>query len=92
MTPVRDTSIEAYRYLQDTLGKRQLKVYEAIKRCYLNWGASTDREIATYLGWKDPNNVRPRRNELVEMGWVVEAGKRKCKVSGRTVWTWRPTQ
>jgi len=38
----------------------------------------------------DPNKVRPRRFELMEMGLITEAGTRACRVSGRQALTWRP--
>jgi len=36
----------------------------------------------------DPNMVRPRRKELVDLGLVEEVGKRKCSISGRMALIW----
>ena len=37
----------------------------------------------------DINSLRPRLTALVEAGHVETAGKRRCRVSGKTVHTWR---
>lgn len=71
--------------MNDELGKRQKKVFDAILRLYM----ATDREIAEYLGYDDPNKVRPRRNELLRSRLIVDVGVRKCKVSGKTATIWR---
>ncbi len=67
-----------------TLGHRQEMVYNALKEM----GEGTDREIQEYLGLKTPNEVRPRRFDLVEKGIVHQVGKRKCKASGNTSIVW----
>lgn len=36
----------------------------------------------------DVNSIRPRLKELVDDGLVEPRAKRKCIVSGQTVWTW----
>jgi len=36
----------------------------------------------------DVNSIRPRLNELVARGLVEPRAKRRCTVSGKTVWTW----
>lgn len=81
---MRPTSLEAYAELRETLGPRQQEVYEAIKR---NPGL-TDAELTHLLGYDDPNRVRPRRFELMEMGIIKEGLKRKCGCSGRKALTW----
>jgi len=84
---MRDTSLLSYIETQETsLGEMQRLVYDAIRN-YLT--PPTDREIAKALSLTDPNAVRPRRNELMEQGFIVEAGKRKCTVTGRLALTWR---
>ncbi len=82
---MRDTSLEAYNEMQPKIGIRQYAILNAIK----SLGAVTDYEITRYLGQLDPNYVRPRRKELLDMGLIVECEKRKCSVTKRTVWTWR---
>lgn len=81
---VRETSIEAYYNLPD-LAERQRQVLRGFKL----FGPGTDFEITVALNkhrpeyWY-PNRLRPRRNELSEMGLLVEIGKRECEVTGRT--------
>jgi hypothetical protein len=57
----------------------------------------TARELAAWMARQgepvdDINSVRPRLTALVEAGLVETAGKRRCKVSGKTVLTWRVVQ
>lgn len=49
----------------------------------------TDREIANTLGYKDPNKVRPRRNELVKNGLLEEAERRVCAVGLKQSIAWK---
>ncbi len=48
---------------------------------------SSDREISELTGIR-VNAINGRRNELEQMGLIVESGKRKCLISGRMVLTW----
>lgn len=48
----------------------------------------TDREIAFSLGFTDPNMVRPRRKELVDLGMLREICKKVCDVSQKTAIAW----
>lgn len=48
----------------------------------------TDREITSALNYTDPNKIRPRRNELVKEGIVVEVCKEKCNVGHRLSIKW----
>lgn len=82
---MRQTSIQAYRELQPKLSIRQKQVLWFI-RAFPN---STDRELTKLMGYTDPNKVRPRRKELLDIGKITESGKRTCKVSGKTALTWR---
>ena len=63
----------------------------------------TDRELANMLGYKDPNKVRPRRNELAQGKYdrlgnviipsvLVEDTKRTCLVSGKLCIAWKLSQ
>jgi len=85
---MRDTSLKAYRQLTD-LGVKQREVYFVIKHASV---PVTDREITVALGYGDPNKVRPRRFELARQGWIVEAGRRRCSVSGKLAITWRAVE
>ena len=86
---MRSTSLEAYRDLQPSLGKRQQKVLRALQHMNSHGDYPTDLELTRFMGYYDPNKVRPRRNDLARLGRVVEHCKRKCTVSGRAAWTWR---
>lgn len=84
---VRLTSVVCYHDLvsEGFVGDRQAVVYDMLK----SFPGRTDRELAELLFDDDPNMVRPRRKELVDMGLVEELPKRKCSVSGRMALTWR---
>ncbi len=84
---MRVTSIKAYGEVPD-LGEMQQRVFNAIIELNMEGRYPTDRELAKDLGFSDPNNVRPRRHELMESGLIIEAGRRKCRESGRTAITW----
>ena len=85
---VQETSRQAYRDIVShpiELNGRYLEYLEALKKM---GHASTDMEVSRFAGHSDPNYFRPRRNELVKMGLVCEAGRRVCSVSGKTAITW----
>jgi len=82
---IRDTSLKAYFSIVPNLGDRQMRVFRAIKEI----GPVSDREVCRYLGFVDPNIVRPRRRELVKLGLVSEDIKRECKITRRQVITWK---
>ena len=84
---MQETSIESYELIQPKIGKRQLLVYSAI----ITLGSPTDMEISKFLKRDDPNYVRPRRNELVKKGLVVENGKRIDKFTNRKAIIWKIT-
>ena len=84
---MRTTSLKAYGEIPH-LGEMQQKVFNIIVECSMEGHYPTDRELAKYLGFSDPNNVRPRRHELMEAGLIIEESKRKCTISGRTALTW----
>jgi hypothetical protein len=62
---------------------------------------ATDEELYAATGW-DENTVRPRRNELMNDGWVEDSGRTRRTPSGKdaVVWVlseqgraeWRPEQ
>lgn len=82
----QDTSIRVYEdEVKPTLGERQKKVRELL---LIYPTGLSNAEIGQHLGW-EINRVTPRSNELVKMGVVIEAGKRQCTVTGRTVHTWK---
>lgn len=87
---MRGTSLLAYRELQPKLSDRHQTVLVAFHA----YPCSTDLEIAYHLGFKDPNKVRPRRKELVDLGLIVDVdvGVRECKISGKKSHIWSVTK
>jgi len=85
--PVRDTSIEAYKEIlgDGTIGYAQEKVLT-----YLLKYKADDKEIVMNTGLS-LSSVCGRRNELIEMGLVEDAGT-KIGDSGKRVhiWTYVP--
>ena len=93
---VRDTSVEAYREILSEISKRHKEYILTL----LDIGEkSTDFEVSVHAMHGDPNYFRPRRYELAGFGntpehpaIVKECGKRQCKITGRTVYTWYFTE
>ncbi len=84
---VRSTSIKTYNDIinEGLVHGMQEEVMREIKKT----PNMTDSEIAHNLGYGDMNKTRPRRRELVEMGIVIENGKRRCTITDRTVFQWK---
>lgn len=83
-TNVRDTSLEAYEDIQPGLNRRQSQVFNFLSGVE----TATNAEIARDLGLPI-NQITPRIFELRKKNVVFEAGKRRCDVTGRTVYSWR---
>ena len=82
---MRDTSLEAYRSLEN-LNEKQKTVYWTIK----NRGPIADIQIAELLQWPI-NRVTPRRNELEKASLIHS--KKKIKTStGRSAHAWVVTK
>jgi len=86
---IRQTSLIAFMEERPHLGPRQLEVLKAIRDFNRAGIYPTDREITRKLGYADPNRVRPRRYELMIMGFIVEAGKKVCPISGKLALAWK---
>lgn len=90
MKHVRDTSAVAYREIEPTLSRRERSVLDALR----NWigEAPTSYELTEYLKGIgqafDLNSIRPRLTSLQDKHLVETGEKRKCRISGRTVYTW----
>jgi len=86
---VQQTSILAFEEELPNLGDRQREVLTAILVLNHKYGIHpTDREIARFLQYADPNKVRPRRYELEEAELIMEAGHKTCTVTGKTAKSW----
>ncbi len=77
---VHVNSIITYHSL-DLNGRREkvLDVYRKSSR------PLTDREVMSDLGYTDPNMARPRITELIDMGYLREAGSVKDTLTKKTV-------
>jgi hypothetical protein len=86
MRQVAVTSIQSRKELEESglLAQRRLEVYNALR----DLRYATDREVAQHLGYADPNAVRPRRKELVDMGLIAHSLDRECNVSHIMVTEW----
>ena len=80
---VHVNSLVAYRQELDNFNEREKKIYGEIA---FN-GPMTDRECkdALFGAMADMNTARPRISDLIKKGWIVEVGKRKDRVTGKTV-------
>lgn len=65
------------------LGKKQKDIFLTIEKL----GESTDAEIAQHLNIPI-NTVTPRRNELMQMDYVVHVRNRICNVTKQKVKSW----
>jgi hypothetical protein len=50
--------------------------------------ALTNAEIAAALQ-RPINEITPRTNELVKQGLLIDAGRRKCRITGNTAHQWK---
>ena len=74
-------SIKAYREERPRLSTRASDILEHFR----SGAALTDRAVKEAMWYDDMNTVRPRITELVQAGYLREAGKTKCPVTGKTV-------
>jgi len=79
-----DTSLWAYSVATQNLGAKQKEVLDALRF----FPDATNAEIAARLGWP-VNRVTPRCLELRKMGLILDAGKRRCKVTGSMAHAWK---
>jgi hypothetical protein len=82
---IQDTSLEIYlKEVYPSLRARQRPVLHYLRNA---GGAHTNAEIATALA-KPINEITPRTFELRKLGLVLEAGRRRCKVTGNAAKVW----
>lgn len=93
--PHSEPSREAAEQIKPHLGELQIEVLEQLARIGAHgW---TDHELIAIVAEakrlpEEPNTVRPRRIELVRLGFVIDSGRTRKTRSGRkaTVWTITP--
>jgi len=84
---VRDTSRESFRVLIGTRGL-SVRYNEYLEQLEDLGRPSTDWEVTFHAGRADPNYFRPRRNELVKLGYIQDTGVRTCNVTGKMAHVW----
>jgi len=91
---MQETSLEAYDELLQ-IGNRQLEILNALRVLCSIQGNATDQEIKTFLEERkgrsvEPNYVRPRRYELVNvLKLVAWDEKRECRITGKKALAWK---
>lgn len=83
---MRQTSILAYRQIENKLGPRQKLVLEALEEI----APANDKQLAEHLRWPI-NTVTPRRGELLKKQKIVEAYT-GIDTSGRKAIYWKPKE
>lgn len=78
---MHQNSLFAFAEQKTKLSGRAMDILAAIKKI----PPVTDRQIMSIMGFGEPNAVRPRLTELIQMGLVEECGSVRCKVTGKTV-------
>lgn len=78
---MHENSLTAYRSETKRITLRAATVFAWICR----HGRATDREVMRGLGFTDPNKVRPRITELVDVGMLVEVENKRDTETGKTV-------
>lgn len=81
---MQETSLESFSNIQKELGTRQKIVYSGFAR----FGILTNLEISKCLNIPI-NQITPRTNELVNMGYLAPHSKRICSISGRRSICWK---
>jgi predicted HTH transcriptional regulator len=80
---IHQNSRDSYK---DFRGVKQSSYRARIWNLYNDAGKPlTDREIMQTLHEIDPNNIRPEITRLKQDGLLMEVGKNKCPVTGKTV-------
>lgn len=82
----RETSREAYRQLVES-GQLRGKQREALQ-AVVGYGGGTSAEIIAHSLGTNVNLWRARFTELAARGLIVEAGTRKCRITGKTAIVW----
>jgi hypothetical protein len=81
---IENTSLWAYAQATQNLGAKQKQVLDTLRY----FPDATNAEIAARMGIPI-NTVTPRTGELRKMGLVLEAGVRRCKITGNRAHAWK---
>ena len=89
--PPRETSRAAYHELvsDGTLARSQLEVYRAVVENGPCTSAEAFEAMRSSGRYENPiTQSRARFTELRKKGFLIETGKRKCRVTGKTAILW----
>jgi len=99
MKQVQETSLNAYFLHQEEFENLKEKIFRTLQ-AYIQvhekpptYNELHERMVDRFqdVSWR--TQVQPRlTSDLVESDRVKRAGKRKCRVSGNLIQTWRPTE
>jgi DNA-binding MarR family transcriptional regulator len=81
---MRQTSLDAFEDIKETLNQRESEVLEALKLL----GEATNNEIADTLDWAI-NRVTGRTNSLAKKNYIEECDRRPDKFTGFKSIVWR---
>lgn len=80
----RNTAIQSYHEIIDSLPDRRKRVYEAL----LELKTACNLDVAEFLDLPI-NRITPRMNELVKLGVVTEDHRGLCGRTGKRVIYWK---
>jgi len=80
-----ETARLAAERIRPTAASLRAQVMQLLESCP---AGLTDEEIQERLSMPG-NTERPRRSELVSMGWVADSGQRRPTRSGRKATVWK---
>jgi hypothetical protein len=85
----QETSLEAYaeQIASGKLNENCIEIFLFMEN-YIREPA-THMEIATLMNRRDRSVVSNRVNDLVKRGFAIDVDTRPCKITGKTVLTWR---
>jgi DNA-binding MarR family transcriptional regulator len=81
---MKQTSLDAYDDIKETLNRREEEVLEALGLL----GQATNNEIADMLDWQI-NRVTGRTNSLAKKNYIEECDRRPDKFTGYKSIVWR---
>ena len=80
---VHENSRKAYHEELPVFSARELAIMDVFRES--GGFAMTDRTVMQRMGFTDKNSVSPRITELIDAGYLMEVGKVKCPMTGKTV-------
>ncbi len=82
---IQNTSLEAHEAIKPSAATMRDRIHALIVA--RGWVGATDEEVVRELGMA-LQTVNPRRGELVKAGRVINSGRRRVTLSGRSAIVW----